>query len=224
MAIETSNISATSLTGSLYGTASYSDVSTYALGTVILNGTEVTEYSDLMQFNAAGLPITKYTNPNLKWLGTNALAGTTTLNEFDALNLKYIGNYAFSSVAGLTSFTGNLVETVGSYAFDGSGIVMVSLPEATTIKNQAFSNCTALTTFSAPKLTHLETAVFSNCNSLSSIDLSKCVDMNADPFGFGFFATNGTITISSNITSSNEWIIKVEPEFQLLTWTINYVN
>jgi hypothetical protein len=136
MAIETSTLSATSLTGSLYGTASValetplaqqavsSSYATYALGTVIVNGTEVTEYSDLMQFKPDGLPITKYNNPNLKWLPFETFNdNSTTLLELDLPELTYAGYNSLKNIAfNITYINVPKLETIFEIVFAGIGM------------------------------------------------------------------------------------------------------
>lgn len=188
MAIETSNISATAITGSLYGTASFSDVADmalnagtaesasytttasfaeYALGTVILSGTEVTEYSDIMQFTPQYLQMTKYTNPNLKWLG-NSFAYCDNLTELN-LPINWSFSYVAAQCAALTTI--NLPNIItGSICNICYNVSSINAPKLGYSTGTVVNNADMLTVLNLPKLTNHAGAgssiIASNCDIL----------------------------------------------------------
>jgi hypothetical protein len=229
MAIETSNISATSMTGSLLGTASFSNVATYALGTVILNGTEVIEYSDLMQFFASGLPITKYTNPNLKWLSGNNSFGSTQLSAIDVPNLEYLGSAVFSGIGTLSgSLTFPLVTFLNGSTINNTPITSFSLPALiNTGSALLINNATAVVSASFDVLPAMNTNAFQTCTALRYIYTPQVKSVTANIFSTTTTtpANSGSIWINSAVTASAQWNTSGNLQrLQSKGWVINYVN
>lgn len=127
-------------------------------------------------------------NPKLttfKFLGSSALTkfnGTTFSNDpvlesFEIPSgVTEIGRNTFQNTPKLTSVTFKApasITTIGANAFASSGITSISLPETvTTIKQQAFDNCTNLTTIDIPaSVTSIETGTFNMCENLTAINV-----------------------------------------------------
>jgi S-ribosylhomocysteine lyase LuxS involved in autoinducer biosynthesis len=70
--------------------------------------------------------------------------------------------------------------SIGAYAFSNCGsLANVSLPKATSIGASAFQSCGALTSISLPKATSIGASAFSNCASLASISLPDAITIGA---------------------------------------------
>ena len=216
MAIETSNISATSLTGSLYGTASYALETPFAqqaatasisLGTLKIVGTDVTDYASIMQFNALGLPITSYTNPNVKWIPVNAFLNATSLAAVDIPNVTHFGGTVFTANA-LTKISLPLLigyPVTALLLSNQPSIVSASFDSLTTINANAFTSCTSLRYLYVPRVRTVGFNIFTN--------------FSATP------ANSGSIWINSAVTASADWNTAGNLQrLQSKGWTINYVN
>ncbi|MBQ7988931.1 MAG: leucine-rich repeat domain-containing protein, partial [Bacteroidaceae bacterium] len=127
-------------------------------------------------------------NPKLttfKFLGSSALTkfnGTTFSNDpvlesFEIPSgVTEIGRNTFQNTPKLTTVTFKepaSITTIGANAFASSGITSIELPSTvTTIRQQAFDNCTNLTTIGIPaSVTSIETGTFNMCDNLTAINV-----------------------------------------------------
>lgn len=79
-----------------------------------------------------------------------------------------------------------------------SGLKSISLPNATSIGNYAFSECTSLTSVDLPKVTEIGKYAFGWCTSLTSIDLQKVTSIGE----YAFCNCNSLASVDlSNVTS-----------------------
>lgn len=127
-------------------------------------------------------------NPKLttfKFLGSSALTkfnGTTFSNDPELESFEIpsgvteIGRNTFQNTPKLTTVTFKepaSITTIGANAFASSGITSIELPSTvTTIKQQAFDNCTNLATINIPaSVTSIETGTFNMCENLTAINV-----------------------------------------------------
>ncbi len=122
-----------------------------------------------------------------------ALASVTLPEGLTAIN-----SYTFEGCSSLTSFTfPTTVETIGAYAFSGAPISSVELstmPELSSIGNNAFANNSVLRTITIPATVEsLGSNVFYNDASLSSLTIAQYTYNAAQP---------GAPVLPQNITQS----------------------
>ena len=77
-----------------------------------------------------------------------------------------------------------LVTTIGDEAFSFcSALTSVSMPSVTTIGDEAFYRCYALTSVSMPSVTTIGDNAFSDCLDLTSVDIpASCTSIAGNPF------------------------------------------
>lgn len=81
-------------------------------------------------------------------------------------------SYTFYNCPALTSVTLTNVASVATKAFYKAGITSITLPNATTIENSAFSNCTSLENVTLAALTTFNPEYFTGCNNIKSFSLN----------------------------------------------------
>jgi len=95
-------------------------------------------------------------------------------------SLSVIGDLVDGTI---TTFNGYNVSSIRSNAFkDCTKLTTVTLPTATTVKTDAFNGCTALTSVSATNTPTVEANAFSGCTALAKVTCSSGFTLNANAF------------------------------------------
>ena len=98
-----------------------------------------------------------------------------TLNKLIGYNVLRIDDNAFEYCKLLRSVNFPKVESIGADAFYGcrKSLVLIKLPNVTTISNYAFNGCASLKSIDLPKMHEINKKVFVGCKSLETINLFK---------------------------------------------------
>ena len=125
----------------------------------------------------------------------NPFRGCDKLINFDLTgtgNLSSIENYralvrneteliAYPSASG--SINMDTIIIISATAFDSNyELTSVSFPNATTIGNFSFNNCTSLIEVNFPKVTFIDNAAFSNCTSLTKVNFPDVITIGEGAF------------------------------------------
>jgi hypothetical protein len=93
------------------------------------------------------------------------------------------GSAAFGHFAGLKSVSGANITTVGDDAFIGcNALTTVNLPAATSIGESAFHFCTALETADLPVATTIGWGAFASCTALTTVNLPVAATISGSTF------------------------------------------
>ena len=133
----------------------------------------------------------------------------TAIDNINEAAINLINSHLSKNII---SFNSPSITTIGEEAFrECTSLTTVNLPSVTYIDKKAFDHCTSLTTVNLPSVTYINEQSFSGCNSLTSITLSgstMCVLENQNAFG-GVNTNNLHIYVPSNLldsyTSDNNW-------------------
>ena len=108
----------------------------------------------------------------------------------------------------LKTATLNGVTTIGEEAFiNCSALTTVTLSENVVVEYAAFYSCYDLDDIDFSKITSIGEYAFDNCDSLTTVDLSKLSDDGSDSLGKNAFAgcdALTTVTLPKNITHIND--------------------
>lgn len=115
---------------------------------------------------------------DLESLVLNLTDGLTYENGSTALPTKAFTGMRYLESAELGGFT-----EIGERAFQKSGIVSVDIPDATTIKSQAFEGCTALESVNMPSVEMIGSSAFYWTDSLMEVTLPASIE-SLDGCGF----------------------------------------
>lgn len=98
----------------------------------------------------------------------------------------------------------NNIKNVRSYAFYSRfNLTAIDLPNAISIGNGAFVNCSALATVNLPKVTSIGWHAFKNCSSLTTIDTSNLMEISNAAF-------DGCSNLTSIILRNTEQVCTVK--------------
>lgn len=158
---------------------------------------------------------------SLTHIGKNAFShsGLSNVDFSNLTNLSEIGEYAFADTAlttvdlsnnpALTAIDPNNYNTLRTFIETGAfannaNLTSVTLPVNTaTISDDAFSNCSALSSVNFTDLTELKTigsGAFSRCTALGDVNLSNCLPL----YSIGNDAFNGCYAMNSIIFPHNQ--------------------
>lgn len=151
--------------------------------------------------------------PDATEIGENAFRGCEKLKTVSASQCVTVKQSAFSNAIkqSYPTIVMPKVTTIEENAFNGSGVVSITLPEAATLGNSAFSGCTSLTRVFLPKATTLGKNVFDSCTTLWKVQLGGAVQsagsdvFNAVTTDSNFFLELSTAQKVMVQGSDNSW-------------------
>ena len=136
--------------------------------------------------------------------GTLTISGTGYMEDFTSSS-KVPWNAYRSSIKKVVINNG--VTSIGNEAFDGcTALTSVTIPNSvTSIENSTFDGCTALTSIEIPNsVTSIGNYAFGYCSGLTSIEIPNSVTSIGD-YAFGDCTGLTSITIPNSVTSIGEW-------------------
>ncbi len=148
--------------------------------------------------------------------GNSAFSGCTSLTSITIPeSVTSIGIGVFRNCSSLKSFFGKYASPDGLFLIDSGSIIAVAsgaingavtIPDGiTSIDNDAFSDCTSLTSITIPdSVTSIGNSAFSNCTSLTSITIPDNVTSIGN-FAFLSCTSLISITIPDRVTSIGDW-------------------
>ena len=156
-----------------------------------------------------------YTADSVPWIADASKVKTVVIGT----NVTALGNYIFANHPNLSTIIwtgtqtiknipcGTKLTTIGEHAFDGcSSLAGLTVWPATltTIKSEAFANCTAVKRITIPtSIVELGSGVFKNCSNVESVyycaNLTAPITENSSPFLNMPFLTE--FTISDDVTA-----------------------
>ncbi len=122
--------------------------------------------------------------PYITQVGKNAFRFCHKINTIYMPSLTTIDNYAFATSA-------------GDYA--NTSLLVVDLPEASTVAEQSFANNTALTSIYLPKLTAFGKNSFNACTAVTLVELSTDDDVLLTNLGNGAAGLPSTATPNATL-------------------------
>lgn len=158
----------------------------------------------------------KKNNLFILFLALIACAGTIKAELIDGVNYNLdVGNHAATVTYG-TAYSGDIVipesvvynsvsytvTEIGNDAFSNcSSLTSVSIPNTiTSISSQAFSGCSGLTSFSIPNsVTVIGPSAFSGCSGLTSVTIGNSVQCISD-CAFQNCSSLTSVTIPGSVT------------------------
>lgn len=159
----------------------------------------VRSYAFYSRFNLTAIDL-----PNAISVGEGAFWDCKSLTLINLPKVISIGDSAFrgcpATIMNLQSVT-----TIDDYVFcNCPNLVIVDfLPNAISIGNGAFVNCSALITVNLPKVTSIGWHAFQNCSSLTTIDTSNLMEISNAAF-------DGCSNLTSIILRNTEQVCTVK--------------
>ena len=101
----------------------------------------------------------------IKTISPPVFGGFSSLVRAEGRNVTIIGGDTFNNVHTLTSADFPKASTINGSAFTATGLTSISLPEATLLGPNVFSNCSSLTSVYLPKVTSLGVTTFAYSSS-----------------------------------------------------------
>ncbi len=151
----------------------------------------VTEIADIAFIGNTSL--TKVNLPHVVIIGSQAFFDCAYLQSADMPNVTTIKHNAFAKCVRLATVRMPNVITIDGAAFSDTALTNVYLPEATSIGNQAFNDCTNLTSLNMPNVTTIGSSAFYNCTNLASLNMPNVTTIG--PFAFSNCTNLNTLTI-----------------------------
>lgn len=104
-------------------------------------------------------------------LGNHCFDNCWSLKHINIKNVTSISEYCFRNCYLLEDVIATSAESVLGHAFQNSGLITISLPAATAIGPQAFTDCDRLTSvyLSSDSLTSISSYAFKGCSNLSKL-------------------------------------------------------
>ena len=120
------------------------------------------------------------------------MGGSINGNDWKSLNMSGATQLESVYLAEATS--------IRDFAFQQcSALTSVSLPEATSIGNNAFDQCSALTSVSLPEATSIGTYAFAICSQLTSASLPKATSIGDNAFYYCSALTSACLPKATSI-------------------------
>ena len=109
--------------------------------------------------------------------------------------------YNPSTKASLKKYQNKYATSIGNNAFDScSALTSVNLPNATEVGDKAFYNCSALESVDLPNATSVGYSAFGSCSALTSVNLPNATEVSDNAF---YYCTSLRTIDLPNVTSIN---------------------
>ncbi len=137
-------------------------------------------------------------------IGSYAFAHCISLEAISMPAVTSINGYAFQNCSSLSSISMPKVTSIGDYAFAGTAIETFKIPSTmesvtgfsgcknlkkvtipksvTSIGNDAFKECSSLTSISMPRVTSIGNYAFKDCKMLSSVSMPRVTYIGSEAF------------------------------------------
>lgn len=135
--------------------------------------------------------------PDVTTLPTRAFYANTALTSVSAASLTDMVNGAFYMCTNLTEIYAPKVQSIGVNALSQTALVSVEFPVATLVANEAFYKTTTLVSAILPKVTEVRDNAFRDCTSLTTLTFGEPI-VTLERLSFkGIPSENITLTVSS---------------------------
>jgi hypothetical protein len=122
-------------------------------------------------------------NPGIASTGKDKIVSLVLPNGAASIAAGSIANPTFQYFSALKSVSGESIETIGDNAFrDCTALTTADFPAAAVIDISAFRNCSSLTTANLPNATTINTFAFRGCAALTTVNLPKATTIYGEVF------------------------------------------